>query len=285
MLVEEDVPVVAFDLGSSRHRLEQIMSPDQLARAEFVVGDITDLEQLGRALDEFEITNVVHLAAMLIPLAKADPPRGAHVNVVGTVNVFEAVKARRRRIRGLAYASSAAVYDSADGVRVAKDATGHPVTHYGVHKLANEGTARVYWGDDGVSSVGLRPFIVYGPGRDSGLTASPTLAMEAAAKGEAFRISFGGRTQLQYASDAAREFIHASRTGQDGAPVYNLGGPAVDMTEVVAAIESVVPEVAGRIAIEERVLPFPEEFESSLSPPTPLADGVRKTIEHFRARH
>jgi nucleoside-diphosphate-sugar epimerase len=281
-LVAEDLQVVGFDDGPSRHRLELVLSPEELTHVELVNGDITDLDKLGRVLDEYEITNVIHLAAMLIPLVKANPARGADVNVGGTANVFEAVKARRERIAAVTYASSAAVYDAADGVRVAEDATGHPVTLYGVHKLANEGTARVYWLDDRLPSVGLRPFIVYGPGRDTGLTASPTLAMEAAAKGEGFRISYGGRTQLHYAPDAAHEFVRASRNAGDGARVHNLGGAAVNMTEVVAAIEAVVPEVVGKISIDDNLLPFPEEFESSLSPPTPLADGVRQTIEHFR---
>jgi UDP-glucuronate 4-epimerase len=281
-LVGEGVPVVAFDLGTSRHRLELIMSADELAEVTFVRGDVTDLAAVEGALDEHEITHVIHLAALLIPLAKADPPRGAHVNVVGTVNVFEAVK--RRGLAGLAYASSAAVYDAVDGTRVAEDAPGHPVTHYGVHKQANEGTARVYWLDDGVPSVGLRPYIVYGPGRDQGLTATPTLAMEAAARGDEYRISFGGRSQFHYAPDAARAFIGAARAPGEGAAVRNLGGPVVDMSSVVAAIEAAAPEAAGRITHEEHALPFPEEFESSGVLATPLEVGVRETVEHFRSR-
>jgi UDP-glucuronate 4-epimerase len=279
-LVRDGVAVVAYDLGASRHRLEAIMSPGELEQVSFVAGDVTDRNALERAFDEHGITNVVHLAALLIPLAKADPPRGAHVNVVGTVNVFEAVKARG--LPGLAYASSAAVYDAADGATVAEDATGHPVTHYGVHKQANEGAARVYWLDDGVRSVGLRPYIVYGPGRDTGLTASPTQAMEAAARGEAYRISFGGRTQLHYAPDAAQAFIDAARAPSDGATVRNLGGPAVGMADVVAAIEAAAPEAAGRITFEDSPLAFPEAFESASALPTPLDVGVRETVEHFR---
>jgi UDP-glucuronate 4-epimerase len=279
-LVAEGVPVVAFDIGTSRHRLELIMSADELAEVRFVQGDITDLAALEQALDEYEITSVVHLAALLIPLAKADPPRGAQVNVVGTVNVFEAMK--RRGLRGLAYASSAAIYDAADGVRVAEHALGRPVTHYGVHKQANEGTARVYWLDDGLPSVGLRPYVVYGPGRDQGLTATPTLAMQAAARGEPYRISFGGRSQFHYAPDAARAFIDAARAPGEGARVHNLGGPVVDMSDVVAAIEAAAPEAAGRISYDELHLPFPEEYESASAPTTPLEVGVRETVEHFR---
>ena len=279
-LVRETVPVVAFDLGESRHRLELIMSADELEQVTFVRGDVTDLAGLEHALDEHEITNVVHLAALLIPLARENPPRGAQVNVTGTVNIFEAVK--RSGLPGVAYASSAAVFDAADGARVAEDAAGHPITHYGVHKQANEGAARVYWHDDGVASVGLRPYVVYGPGRDTGLTASPTLAMAAAVRGESYRISFGGRMQLHYAPEAARAFIAAARSPGEGAVVRNLGGPAAEMSDVVAAIEAAVPEVAGRISYDELILPFPEEFESSSPLTTPLEQGVRETIEHFR---
>ena len=61
------------------------------------------------------------------------------------------------------------------------------------------------------------------------------------------------------------------------------------MAEVVAAIEAVAPEVAGRISFAETPLPFPPEleataFELALGPldaPT-LADGVRETVERFR---
>jgi UDP-glucuronate 4-epimerase len=287
ILVRESATVTAFDIGADRHRLELIMEPAELERVTFVRGDVTELEAVERALNEADVTHVLHLAAMLIPLAREDPPRGAHVNVVGTVNVFEAVR-RREHVRGLAYASSIAAYGAEDGVRVAEDAVGHPATHYGVHKQANEGTARVYWHDHGLPSVGLRPYTVYGPGRDTGVTADPTLAMAAAAAGEPYRIRFGGRMQLQYAPDAARAFVDAARRCErcEGALVGNLGGPSVHVGEIVAAIERVVPEAAGTITHDEAPLAFPEEFEAEVhpAPVTPLEQGVRETIELFRAR-
>ena len=292
-LVAEGVPVVAFDLGGEPRRLRAMMNEDELARVAFVQGDVTDRASIARALDEHEITHVIHLAALLIPLAKADPPRGALVNVVGTVNVFEEVKRRRDRVRGFAYASSIGAFSDADsnGSPVPADAVGRPASHYGVHKQANEATARVYWLDDGVASVGLRPYIVYGPGRDTGLTAAPTLAMAAAAKGEAYHIGFGGRMHLQYAPDVARAFVAAARGASESARVFNLGGSVVDMRDVVAAVERAAPAAAGRISFDDEQLPFPPEFEAAsleeaLGPMgwTPLDDGVRETIEHFRGR-
>jgi UDP-glucuronate 4-epimerase len=280
-LVREGRMVVGLDLESDRRRAQLIMSGEELAAVELVPGDITDFSTLERLFARRQVTHVVHLAAMLIPLAAADPPRGALVNVVGTVNVFEAAK--RHGVAGLAYASSAAVYDRADGVRVAEDADGHPASHYGVHKQANEGAARAYWRDEGLASVGLRPHVVYGPGRDHGLTAGPTLAMLAAAHGEAYEIPFGGRAQFQYASDVAARFIDAARAAVGDAMVRNLGGPSEHVTDVVAAIESVAPGAAGKITVKHDVLlPLPEDMDASQPVTTPLRQGVLETIELFR---
>ena len=281
-LVREGHAVVGFDLGEDRQRAELVMAPDELAAVEFERGDVAEENAVERALTSHAIDHVVHLAAMLVPLAAADPPRGALVNVVGTVNVFEAVK--RRSLRGLAYASSAAAYDRADGITVAEDADGHPVTHYGVHKLANEGTARIYWQDDGVGSVGLRPHIVYGPGRDHGMTAGPTLAMAAAVRGERYEIPFGGRAQFQYAPEAAAMFIEAARSPAEGATVRNLGGPSEHVADVIAAIEAVLPEAEGKLTYKADVLlALPEDMEAERPARTPLAQGVRATIELLSA--
>jgi nucleoside-diphosphate-sugar epimerase len=281
-LVREGHVVVGFDLDEDHRRAELIMSPDELAAIQYIRGDISDLSALERVIAERQIDHVVHLAAMLVPLAAADPPRGALVNVVGTVNVFEAVK--RRGVRGLAYASSVAVYDRADGIRVAEDADGHPTTHYGVHKLANEGTARIYGSDDGVHSVGLRPHIVYGPGRDHGMTAGPTLAMAAAVKGERYEIPFGGHAQFQYAPDAAAMFIDAARSLGEGATVRNLGGPSEHVADVIAAIEAVLPQAAGTITYDHvLLLALPEDMEAEQPVGTSLAEGVRATIQLLRS--
>jgi nucleoside-diphosphate-sugar epimerase len=282
-LAEEGVDVVGYDLGGDDRRL-------RLAGAAGIPlerGDITDGQALARVLDERRITHVVHLAALLIPMIKRDPPYGTAVNVGGTVNVLDAAKTRGIQV---AYASSAAVYSKVDatGGPVPNDAPGHPTTFYGVHKQACEGLARIFWEEEQVPSVGIRPFVVYGPGRDAGITASPTLAMMAAAKGEDARIAFGGRTQLQLAADVGRVFVAAARAAVEGARVFHLGGPAVTIAETAAAIE----EVSGaRVEVdEETILPFPEEFDGSALDEalggiswTPLRDGVRQTIERLRA--
>src|SRR6185436_6817492 len=142
-LVQQNTPVTVFDLSADPRRLKLILSSAELARVNFVAGDITDLSALERALDENNITHLIHLAALQVPFCKADPPLGARVNVLGTVNVFEAVK-RRRHIGKVVYASSVAVYDAADAYPKDTPTPAHahlqPNTLYGVYKQANEGT-------------------------------------------------------------------------------------------------------------------------------------------------
>jgi UDP-glucuronate 4-epimerase len=290
LLVGEGVPTTILDVAGDPHRLRLIMTDDELGRVNFIIGDITDLAAVERPLRDSGATGVVHLAGLQVPFCKADPPLGARVNVVGTVNVFEAAK--RAGLRRVAYASSVAVFGQSgeypEGA-LADDAPQKPHTHYGVFKRANEGTARIYWEDNGLASIGLRPFAVYGPGRDQGLTSAPTRAMLAAAAGRGFHIPYGGRGAYQYAEDAARAFVRAARAPLDGARVYNMRGSAVHIREIVAAIEAAEPAARGRITFDDKPLPFPEDLDdtalqAALGPleATPLEAGIRSTIDAFK---
>jgi len=279
---------VGYDLGGNDSRFRLVLSDEERARVTLVEGDVTDGEALGLALDEHEITNVVHLAALQVPFCRADPARGAHVNVFGTVVVFEAVRARLARIPGLAYASSTAIYNASDPSPAPESGGTAPSTFYGTYKLANEGSARVAWADEGVASIGIRPYVVYGPGRDQGLTSGPSLAMTAAARGEGFEIAYGGTAQYDFAPDVGRAFALGAREAVEHAHVANFPGEPSTMEQVVSAIEDAAPAAAGRITFTDERLPFPDSLEASLLerlvgplPRTTLADGVRRTVEHY----
>jgi nucleoside-diphosphate-sugar epimerase len=147
----------------------------------------------------------------------------------------------------------------------------------------------VYWHDNGISSIGLRPYVIYGPGRDQGLTSSPTTAMLAATLGQHFQIPFGGRIDLQFADDVAKAFIRAARVPFDGADVFNLHGSVVHIREIIAAIEAAAPAIQGHLNFTDVPLGFPEEMDETplLSvlgplPHTSLAEGVATTMTTFQ---
>lgn len=292
-LVERgDCPVV-FDLSADMRRLSAILSKDDVARVRLVEGDITDADVLRGAMEASGAGRVIHLAGLQVPFCRTDPGLGARVNVVGTVNVFQAAK--ELGVERVSYASSAAVYswDGESAEAPDEAAACEPATHYGVYKRANEGTARVFALDDGVNSVGLRPLTVYGPGRDQGLTSDPTKAMKAAVLGRPWEIRFAGATDFQYVADTAAAFVACADGGPEGAHVFNLHGDSVAMSEVVSLIEECAgPQHAGRVTVSGDPIPIPPALDGSRIhdavpglPRTALADGVRATMDIFRRLH
>lgn len=215
---------------------------------------------------------MLHLAALQVPFVRADPVLGAKVNVVGTVNVFEAVRRRADQVSSLVYASSIAACDEP------------PSTLYGVYKRANEQTALRYFEHFGISSIGLRPHTVYGPGRDQGLTSAPTTAMVAAAAGVPYTIPFSGPLKLQYAPDVGEAFVRAAEVDQPGASVHHLDGPVATVEEIVELIDH------PGIDVTKHRLAFPADVDDSsftalVDGPVsrPLAAGVADALERFRA--
>jgi UDP-glucuronate 4-epimerase len=291
-LVRQGAPVVAFDLAAEPRRLRMIATPDELARVELVHGDITDLPALERAIEQHRISRIIHLAALQVPAARADPPLGARVNVVGTVNVFEAARRAGGEVRQVVYTGSVGMFAASDADRrsgrLEANATAHPHNHYGVYKLANEGTARVYWLESGVFSVGIRPMTVYGPGRDFGVTSSPTKAILAAVIGRPYTIAFGGRTLFQYAEDVAETLVAAARSGLEGAYAFNLGGTLAGVRDFIDELDAVVPGAARLIDAANEPLPFPEEIATGdlaralgPLPITSLHEGIARTAAFF----
>lgn len=292
LLVERGDRPVVFDLGGDTRRIRDLLGDDGLGRVQFVDGDVTDLDATKRAVAGCAPRAIVHLAGLQVPSCRADPAFGARVNVLGTIHVFEAALAAG--VDRVVYASSAAVFgpEADDGAAIDETAACEPVTHYGVYKRANEGTARVYWLDHGLASVGLRPLAVYGVGRDQGLTAGPTTAMKAAVVGLPFRIAFTGPTDFHYVGDTAAAFVACADGGPRGAHVYNLHGDTVDVADVVRAIEQECPAARGTILAAGPRLPIPPRLDGRAIaaahpglPHTPFAAGVRATIARFRELH
>src|SRR3989338_4314795 len=284
LLAAGERPVV-YDLSDDPWRMRMIVGPERLGGLVVVRGDNADRAAVGRVVGDHGITRISHLAAWQVPLCRQDPSKGALVNVVGTANVFEAAKAHR--VGRVTYFSSAAVFGPPHLYGpgpISDDAPPKPDTHYGVYKMANEETARIYWEEHRIASMGFRPLSVYGPGRDFGLTADPTLALKAAVLGRPFRIRWGGGTDLIYVEDVARALLAAAASRLDGARGYNLHGAAARIADVVGLIEAAWPAARGRLGHVEEPIPFPDALDDTRhqpdpgpAPPPPPARGLRKT--------
>src|SRR5215203_4792513 len=99
-----------YDLKEDPRRLRLLLSDEQVRQVGFLQGDVTDLDGLKKAVGDHGITHLIHLAGLQVPTCRANPILGARVNVLGTLAVFEAVKAFGPQVQRLVYASSAAVF-------------------------------------------------------------------------------------------------------------------------------------------------------------------------------
>lgn len=289
-LLKRDLDVLLYDLEAEPARLKLIAEAGERKRLAIRTGAIEDSDRVKALIKDEGITHIVHLAAVLMPYCQVNPVRGGLINVIGTLNVFEGARDAGRPVR-VVYASSSAVWgpeDAYEARRLSEQDPAKPATHYGVFKQANEGNARAFYLTNGISSVGLRPWTVYGVGRDRGLTAAPTIAMKHIVLGQAYKIPLGGYMDLQYVEDVAESFIRCLLAPIEGAHVFNLAGDVVHMDELVVALERIRPGAGKLITAGGPQVPVAYRMDDSALraavadiPKTALEDGVRQTIELY----
>jgi nucleoside-diphosphate-sugar epimerase len=278
LLVRAGVPAVAFDLTEDKRRPSLLMPPEALDRVQWLTGDIADTARVRKVVESTGARAIVHLAGLQFPFCKADPVAGARVDVVGTVNVFEA--ARALGVRRVAYASSIAAHgaipDSPWGA-----------TLYGAYKYCNEQTAKVYWLDWQVASVGFRPGVVYGVGRDQGQSSSTTVALLAAAAGKPYDIPFRGPVSWLHAGEVASAFLKAVSREHEGAPVFNINGACETVENSMALLKRLEP--SARITCSGNPLPLPMDLSDDPLRAflgdygrVSLEEGMRGTLAAFR---
>ena len=284
--------IFLYDIKQDAERLEVVLNKDIISQTTFCEGNVTDQDRLIRTIREHGITHIIHLAGLQVPTCRANPVLGAQVNVMGTLAIFEAYKECRNQVKRVVYASSAAVFGPpadypegplSDEVRLS------PSTNYGFYKICNEGNAKVYFLDHGMTSIGLRPWTVYGVGRDVGMTSEPTKAMKCMALHKPYHITYGGFQDLQYVADVARVFAHSFDVPFEGAKSYNLRGDVVDLQTLHQVFEKLEPEASKLITFGDRQIQIAYNLsddalqkEIGPLPKTTLSEGIFRTIKKFR---
>lgn len=162
-LIDEGAAEIRVLDNFVRGRLENLESAFGRKPITMIEGDVRDRELVRDAMAGCDY--VFHQAAIRITLCAEQPRECMEVLVNGTFNIFEAAAAAG--VKKVVYASSASIYGGADTFPT--DERHHPYnnqTLYGAAKVMNEGIARSYHAMEGLPSVGLRYFNVYGPRMD-----------------------------------------------------------------------------------------------------------------------
>jgi UDP-glucuronate 4-epimerase len=273
--------------------------------------DLNDRDGMAALFAGHRFAQVIHLAAQAgVRHSLTAPHDYIDSNISGFLNVLEGC--RHTQTRHLLYASSSSVYGANTKMpfSVAQNVD-HPLSLYGASKKANELMAHSYAHLFGVPVTGLRFFTVYGPwGR-------PDMAMwlfaSAILEGRPIKLFNGGdmRRDFTFVDDVATSVVklidhvpqgNAAWSGDTPDPatsrapwrVYNIGNHTpVDLMEVVRHIETSL----GKKAIRELLPMQPGDVRETcadvealrqavgFAPDTPIAVGIRKFIDWYRAFH
>lgn len=279
-LIERGESVHAMDRGNDRGLLSDLAGPETAASVSWTAGDIRDAGLIEKAVADSRARAIVHLAALTIPPCRENPALGVEVNIIGHVNVLEA--ARRHGVESVLYTSSAAAHP--------RGALHAPANIYGVTKRAVEDISKVFYLDHGLTSIGLRPNVVYGYGRAAGETAAVSEAIRAAAEGKPYAMPYAARMCFQYAGEVVDVMLACLAARPDAPVVSDITTIHETIDDVIAAIREVAP--GAHIEPSQTQRPSPDvpldaaPLEALIGPwrHVPLKEGVKRTFDQYRTR-
>jgi len=184
---------------------------------------------------------VIHLAALpSVPRSVQDPLTTTEVNVTGTLNVLLA--ARDRNVRRVVMASSSSVYGSNNFLPKHEELIPHPISPYGVSKLAAEQYAMAFNAVYDLETVALRYFNVFGPRQDPNSQYSGVVALFLRLASEGIQPTVcGDGTQTRdftYVANVVDATLLAAQAPQASGSVLNIGcGASYSVLDLIAAIE------------------------------------------------
>jgi len=287
LLIDEGVAEIRVLDNMIRGRRDNLARAEDRMPIQLILGDVRDKLAVQRAVDGCDY--VFHQAAIRITLCAEQPRDCMDVLVMGAFNVFEAAAAAK--VKKVVYASSASVYGGADVFPT--DENHHPYnnrTLYGAAKLMNEGIARHFFDMNGLNSVGLRYFNVYGPRMD--VTGAYTEVfirwLDCIDKGISPQIHGDGTATMDfiYVGDIARANILAMKSDSTDT-VYNVAsGRETSLLGLWKAMQKITGahHLAPEFHPPRKVNPVPRRLAETgaakrdlgFIAQTPLEDGLRQ---------
>lgn len=244
ILLKKGIPVRVLDNLSSgfRHNLPQ--SHDCL---EFIQGDIRDKDLVNSCMQD--VSHCLHLAAQVSVVASLeDPEFSAQQNIIGYLNILEAVK--NNAVERLVYASSAAVYGDPVVIPLPEEVDKTQLSPYGLEKQIDEQYADLYKTLYQVSTLGQRFFNVYGPRQDPKSPYAGVIALFVDRISKAKPVTvFGDGNQTRdfiYVGDVAQANVVALQTTVEGACNIATGiqTSLLDLIQVLSDITGQQSEVS-----------------------------------------
>jgi CDP-glucose 4,6-dehydratase len=292
-LLEEGIAVTVLKRDEDPRSALRLLGLE--GRVSVVHGDVRDFDLLQRALADYEVDTVFHLAAQtLVGAANASPVPTFDANIRGTWTLLEAC-----RLHGaprVLVAASDKAYGAHDELPYREDFALQPRYPYDVSKACTDLIARSYFHTFGLPVAVTRLANIYGGGDTNASRLVPE-AVAAALAGRAPVIRSDGSPERDflYVEDAATAYLALAREIDRAAgEAFNAGsGRPVAVREVVDLIcrlagSDVEPDIRG-IGTPEGEISRQYVDSSKLraltgwEPRVELEEGLRRTVEWYRA--
>jgi UDP-glucose 4-epimerase len=276
LLARQGFQVTVFDNLSTGHR-------EACQWGDFVHGDLLDPKALQGLFATAEFAAVMHFSARsLVAESVADPALYYQNNVVGTLNLLEAM--RVHEVKHLVFSSSASIFGNPRQELIDETHAQAPINPYGETKLIVERALAHYARAYGLNSVSLRYFNAAGADPDGNIGEShtpethliPNVLKAALTEGQ--RLQVFGNNYPTKDGTCVRDYIHINDLGHahllglkyldnhPGAHGFNLGnGQGFSILEIIRTAE----EVAGR------TIPYDIAASRPGDPPSLVADSRR----------
>lgn len=294
--------IVVATRSNNTERLKLWLGEELDSRLEFVTLDVSCYERLEEMLLMVNPTHIIHLGAYQSPDCSKHHISGMEINTGGTMALFDAAE-KLPDLEKFVFASSAAVY----GMRamypqesIKEEVLLAPPNHYGIWKLAGEHLARLFYDNTKVPTVCLRINTTYGKGRDKGKTSAPTNAIKAVALGTVskevmpFEMPYHGRENYHFVEDVGAHFAICTLQDYQGFNAFNIKGITIPIEEFLDIVTQQANEMGlgkyADLSIGKETDPNlfahdlnHEKISNSFSglPLTPIAEGVRRSLEEF----
>lgn len=265
---------------------------------EFVVGDITDREQMRLLFERVKPDTLIHLAAKAgVRPSLENPAAYAHANVTGTSVLLEA--AHQAGVRRCVVASSSSVYgtigdDETPRPFSEEQSVERPISPYAATKRACELLGFTHHHLTGRPVAMLRFFTVFGPRQRPDLAIR--LFMERIATGKTITVFGDGGTSRDYTfiGDIVRGVLASCEAiDRHGYRIWNLGGSSPvtleTMIDSIARVVGVEPKMERRAGQPGDVRATWADLSRSrrelgYEPATPFLDGLRRQWEWLKPR-
>ena len=267
--------------------------------ARFVELDIRDAARVEQLVGDFRPQLITHQAAQTsVAISTREPLRDAQINVLGSLNIANSAVANK--VERLVFASTGgAIYgEVADGTRAKEGDPTTPLSPYACSKLAFENYLPYFKHEHDLASTVLRYANVYGPRQDPHGEAG-VVAIFAQRLRDKQPVQVNAKSSLGD-DGCIRDYVFvedvvaanmAAIEGRIKEPVMNVGTGQATTTRMLidglqVALGAPVEVKAGpkRAGDLERSVLDPSRFIAIVGQPTPLAVGLTKTAEWFKAR-